>query len=43
MCLRNIHYCINQIKFFLSDTEIQSHKKGQNAENHSMIAVKKSR
>lgn len=29
MCLRNIHYCINHIKFCLSETEIQAHKKRQ--------------
>lgn len=39
MYLRNIHYCINQLKFCFSETEIQTHKKGQKAENHSMIAV----
>lgn len=39
---RNLH-CINQIKFCLSATEIQTHKKGPKAENHSMITVKKVR
>lgn len=43
MYLRNLHYYINQINFCLSATEIQTHKKGPKAENHSMIAVKKLR
>lgn len=42
MYLRNIHYCINQLTFCLSETEILTYRKGQKAENHS-IAKKKPR
>lgn len=42
MYLRNIHYCINQLTFYLSETETQTYRKGQKAENHS-IAKKKPR